>query len=407
MLVSAEAFDGPILRFIKPTRWLGILLDHGLTLGAHYKHRHAQAQVLLGNIKRLAKGVAAAPIRAASIACVLATALFGAELWYGARQTSHRVKRLQITINKCARLITGAPTDTPLGPLLKEAGLRDADSQLTNRLRRFALRHAATPRDDNRALDALDVNHTLYVKTDPPRTPPHVWKPTKSGWHSNEARRRGKKTRTRKARKRRRAHAMKQARAEQKHNTLTRRRTIAGRMAIALEVCAGTRSNGGKAPPGRAGLEHVTIEPERFESMEILVVEDKDDAVISANTWYDNVDVETLTFWTDGSRLESKMVGAAAVYRDHGTWKGEGYHLKDNKEVFDAEVYAITGALEIALRQVRAQVLDPAPQNLLKRIVIFTDAQTAQLRLGQPGAVDAWFAGWRCCAYCRPGEGRC
>lgn len=98
-------------------------------------------------------------------------------------------------------------------------------------------------------------------------------------------------------------------------------------MASALEECAGTRSNGRKAPPGRAGLEHVTLVPERqFESMELLIVEDKDDAVKSTSTWYDNVDNKTLTFWTDGSRPESKMVGAAAVYRlPNGTWEGEGY----------------------------------------------------------------------------------
>ena len=51
-------------------------------------------------------------------------------------------------------------------------------------------------------------------------------------------------------------------------------------MASALEECADTRSNGRKAPPGRADLEHVTLVPERqFESMELLIVEDKDDAV--------------------------------------------------------------------------------------------------------------------------------
>ena len=59
--------------------------------------------------------------------------------------------------------------------------------------------------------------------------------------------------------------------------------------------------------------------------------------------------------------------------------------------MFDAEVYAITGALGIALRQVRAQNLDPAPRNLLKRIVIFTDAQTALKR----------------CRHDAPGPGQC
>lgn len=67
------------------------------------------------------------------------------------------------------------------------------------------------------------------------------------------------------------------------------------------------------------------------------------------------------------------------------------YHLKDNKEVFDAELYAITGALAIALEKVRA--VDPTLPNddamspgsdkqmkQIRRIVIFTDAQTALKR---------------------------
>ena len=67
--------------------------------------------------------------------------------------------------------------------------------------------------------------------------------------------------------------------------------------------------------------------------------------------------------------------------------------------MFDAEIYAITGALSIVLKQVRAQSLDPALQNptrspkptRLKRIVIFTDAQMALKR----------------CRHNTPGPGQC
>ena len=49
--------------------------------------------------------------------------------------------------------------------------------------------------------------------------------------------------------------------------------------------------------------------------------------------------------WTDGSRLEDKRVGAAFVWRSASKWSGRRFHLGTNKEVFDAEVFAIYQAL--------------------------------------------------------------
>ena len=51
------------------------------------------------------------------------------------------------------------------------------------------------------------------------------------------------------------------------------------------------------------------------------------------------------TVRTDGSRLESKRVGAAFVWQSPGGWSGRCFHLGNNKEVFDAEVFAIYQAL--------------------------------------------------------------
>ena len=51
------------------------------------------------------------------------------------------------------------------------------------------------------------------------------------------------------------------------------------------------------------------------------------------------------TVWIDGSRLENRRVGAAFVWRSGGHWAGRRFHLGTNKEVFDAEVFAIYQAL--------------------------------------------------------------
>ena len=47
------------------------------------------------------------------------------------------------------------------------------------------------------------------------------------------------------------------------------------------------------------------------------------------------------TIWTDGSRLDSGGVGAACVWLRHGSWTGKRFYLGTNKEVSDAEIFAI------------------------------------------------------------------
>ena len=55
----------------------------------------------------------------------------------------------------------------------------------------------------------------------------------------------------------------------------------------------------------------------------------------------------TGTVWTDGSRLDSGAVGAACAWQTEEGWTGRRFHLGTNKEVFDAEVYAIYQALRV------------------------------------------------------------
>ena len=55
--------------------------------------------------------------------------------------------------------------------------------------------------------------------------------------------------------------------------------------------------------------------------------------------------------WTDGSRQDDSAVGAACVWRSpKGGWTGRRFQLGKNKEVFDAEVFAVWQALR-ALEQ--------------------------------------------------------
>ena len=73
---------------------------------------------------------------------------------------------------------------------------------------------------------------------------------------------------------------------------------------------------------------------------------EKEEALRTAKEW-DRPD----TVWTDGSRQEDGAVGAACVWRSpEGGWTGHRFQLGKNKEVFDAEVFAVWQALR-ALEQ--------------------------------------------------------
>ena len=67
------------------------------------------------------------------------------------------------------------------------------------------------------------------------------------------------------------------------------------------------------------------------------------------------------TIWTDSSRQESGAVGAACVWRspEEGGSTGRRFQLGTNKEVFDAEVFAIWQALRVLEQEKRAAAAIP------------------------------------------------
>ena len=79
--------------------------------------------------------------------------------------------------------------------------------------------------------------------------------------------------------------------------------------------------------------------------------------------------------WTDGPRLESGAVGAAVAYRDGERWVKRGTYLGKNKEVFDAEVYAILRA---------AKLLDERGERD-RAYLVFSDSQAAIARVQHDG----------------------
>ena len=74
-----------------------------------------------------------------------------------------------------------------------------------------------------------------------------------------------------------------------------------------------------------------------------VIVEGKEEALRTAQEWTD----QERTVWAGGSRQDGGEVGAAWVWQQKEEWRGEGTFLGTNKEVFDAEVYAIREATRL------------------------------------------------------------
>lgn len=77
---------------------------------------------------------------------------------------------------------------------------------------------------------------------------------------------------------------------------------------------------------------------------------DKDERVLKAKKHTDGVG--EISFCTDRSRMDSGRTGASVAWCDLN-WKARTTYLGINKEMFDAELYAIGEALKIALRNGR------------------------------------------------------
>ena len=89
-----------------------------------------------------------------------------------------------------------------------------------------------------------------------------------------------------------------------------------------------------------------TVEPQSWSSQRTfpgqVTIESRKGALNTAGGWS-----QRDTIWTDGTRLGDGRVGAACVWRKKDGWDGRYFHLGRNKEVFDAEGYAISQALLI------------------------------------------------------------
>jgi ribonuclease HI len=115
-----------------------------------------------------------------------------------------------------------------------------------------------------------------------------------------------------------------------------------------------------------------------------VIMEDTESAKTTAETWTAD---RGIAIFTDGSKFEDGYTGCAAVWRSGDGWQGRKVFMGRNKEVFDAELYAIWMGLASARDHLKEDWAGA------KSITIFTDAQAAlkRIRNDDPGP-GQWLA---------------
>lgn len=120
------------------------------------------------------------------------------------------------------------------------------------------------------------------------------------------------------------------------------------------------------------GVEQVeTMEIDRFSGK--IVIQPKESALEEAKKYRAG-----LVMLTDGSEDRVGRVGAAICWREKSldSWKEKSFFLGKNKEIIDAELWAISEALDIAVKK---------PNNTTNApVTIFCDSQEALRAIEHP-----------------------
>jgi ribonuclease HI len=301
------------------TRWLGIWLDAGLTLKTHYQTRLRKARNAEAQVKSLcrAHGLAPGLVRRVQLAVVQSAALYGAELWW--RGQKDRLAGIQLMINRQSRAITGMLKTTPIGPLVREAGLSPAEALLEDRQLGYTTRLLSLP-DDHSAKMVLPAS----FREGDQHVQPGEQTPGNRMW----------------------------ARADSR-GPWSLGQHLARQLASVLPA----------DPSG--GFESLR-QASKSQFPGQIKVWSTEEAQAAAQTIQPGQ-----ALWSDGSRLENGRSGAGVAWQDfQGSWKTRGFPLGLGQEVFDAELLGALQALRIAKR-----VRGKGP------ITILLDSQAAIARL--------------------------
>jgi len=127
-------------------------------------------------------------------------------------------------------------------------------------------------------------------------------------------------------------------------------------------------------PFERRSYEKMTLPMEKRCLKGKVIIQDEEQALEKAQ-----LEREGLVLWTDGARKEDEWVGCAVVWKEEGRWSKRRTHLGQQKEAFDAEMYAMSEAIKIADEK--------AEKEKFARVTVFTDSQATLRRIqsDEPG----------------------
>ena len=290
-------------------RWLGIFFDRKLTFRRHVEVRTAKARRVAQHVRSLAKttcGPPAASLRKAVISCVLSTALYGTECWYGGRTKATKQRRqdrssevsarlgwhiaaINKVITTAARGILPVWRTTPIPALLRDSALPSAEAALEEARLRFAAH-----------LQTVDASHPLTARCTAP------------------IRSRGRGA-----------------------GTPQRARTKVQRLALLLP----------SIPRPTLAAPHYTKDCRRDPTRG----QDKKTASTQFTTWWENLPPNDLTIFSDGSEQyvdgdRRVTYGYAAYQGRRRLYTGRG-SLHECSHVFDAEAVGAWRGLQVALNQ--------------------------------------------------------
>ena len=304
----------------------GVWLDSQLKFTSHINERVRRARTAEIQIRGLTKIYDLVPglVRRIQPSVVQSTALYGAEVWWRGQKNHERT--IQQIINRQARSITGMYPSTPIHPLLCEAGLVLASTLLNYRQRQYALRLLSLP-DQHPTKEILPISlRKGDAGSQPGQLPENTFM-----WTEN------------------------------------------ARPTLYEHWLAWPISYEHSIDPAD-GVEPVEImEVDRFSGK--IVIQPKKNALEEARKYRAG-----LVMWTDGSKLDhgTGRVGAAVCWKEKtlDSWKEKSVFLGRNKEILDAELWAILEALDIAAKETRNMANAP--------VTIFCDSQEALRAIEHP-----------------------
>jgi len=133
-----------VIRFnSQVTRWLGVWIHTHLTLQEQQNRCRKEARGAEARLRTMTTtyGIVPESVRAVQVACVLAVALSGSELWWD-RKEAGRWDDFQLHLNRQARSILGVLPTTPRGAIMRELGLTPLPVIVDSRQQLFVARLA-------------------------------------------------------------------------------------------------------------------------------------------------------------------------------------------------------------------------------------------------------------------------